>query len=153
MTDIHGRWTQRFAPLAEALAHSIEIGDDLGAGVAVTIEGELVAHIFGGWQDRQKQTPWAEQSLPCIFSSGKAVLAVLVARAVEQGLLDYEVPVADIWPEFGAAGKSEITVAMALSHQAGLCGLSEEMSPATWLDWDAICTKIAAQAPLWEPNA
>ncbi len=141
-----------FDKVGDAFAHNFEEGLELGAAFAVVIDGESVVDIRGGHTDRAKEKFWDETTLACIYSSGKAVLAFLMARAVSDGLLDYEAPVAQYWPEFAAAGKETITVAEALSHQAGLCGFPDEMPPETWLDWDAICAKLAAMAPLWAPG-
>jgi len=68
---------------------------------------------------------------------------------VDAGRLAYDQPVGALWPEFAQAGKASVTVEQALSHQAGLCGFPEPMDPALWFDWDAICGKLAAMAPLW----
>lgn len=141
-----------FSAVGEAFARNFEDGLELGAAFAVVIGGETVVDIRGGHSDKAKEAPWAEDTLVCIYSSGKAVLSFLMARAVSEGLLDYDAPVADYWPAFGAAGKEGVTVAQMLSHQAGLCGFPAEMPPETWLDWDAICAKLAAMAPLWPPG-
>ncbi len=152
MSDVNGLIAPQFEDLATRLSENLASGEDLGASVCLTIEGEVVVDIHGGWEDRRQTTPWTERSLPCVYSSGKFVTALLVARAVDEGLLDYEAPIAEIWPEFAANGKEKITLAMAMSHQAGLCGLTEEISPAAWLDWDVICEALADQAPLWPPG-
>lgn len=141
-----------FDKVGEAFAQNFEEGLELGAAFAMVIDGETVIDIRGGHTDRAKEKLWDETTLACIYSSGKAVLAFLMARAVSDGLLDYEAPVAQYWPEFAAAGKERVTVAEALSHQAGLCGFPDEMPPETWLDWDVICAKLAAMAPLWAPG-
>lgn len=141
-----------FEKAGEAFAQNFEEGLELGASFAVVADGETLIDIRGGFSDRAKENHWDETTLACIYSSGKAVLAFLMARAVSDELLDYDAPVAQYWPEFGAAGKENITVAEALSHQAGLCGIPDEMPPQTWLDWDAICDKLAAMAPLWTPG-
>jgi len=60
--------------------------------------------------------------------------------------------VAKVWPEFAQAGKGSITVEQVLSHQAGLCGFPEPIDPALWFDWDGLCAKLAAMAPLWPPG-
>ncbi|PQA88572.1 serine hydrolase domain-containing protein [Hyphococcus luteus] len=141
-----------FSAVGEAFEKNFEEGLELGACFAVVIDGETVVDIRGGFSDKVKETPWTEDTLACIYSSGKAVLSFLMARAVSDGLLDYDAPVAQYWSDFAAEGKEDITVAQMLSHQAGLCGFPEEMSPETWLDWDAICAKLAVMAPLWEPG-
>ncbi|MEX0643802.1 MAG: serine hydrolase domain-containing protein [Parvularculaceae bacterium] len=126
---------------------------ELGAHFSAVIDGELVVNLIGGYADREREKPWAEDTIACVFSSGKAAITLLVARAVSDGILDYGAPVADYWPEFAENGKEEITLADVMSHQAGLCGFSDEMPPEDWLDWEKICTRIAAIAPLWPPRS
>ena len=58
-----------------------------------------------------------------VFSATKGVAATVVHRLVDRGLLDYDTPVAEYWPEFGANGKSDITVRDVLRHRAGLSHL------------------------------
>lgn len=142
-----------FGSVGDAFAVNFEEGSELGASFAVMIDNELVVDIRGGFSDKPKQKPWDETTLACIYSSGKAVLSLLIAREVSNGRLDYDLPVAECWPEFAAAGKEKITLAEVLSHQGGLCGIPDEMPPETWLDWDAMTAKLAAMAPLWRPGA
>ena len=46
--------------------------------------------------------------------------STVIHRLADRGLIDYDVPVAEYWPEFGANGKSEITVRDVMRHRAGL---------------------------------
>ncbi|MEO1242965.1 MAG: serine hydrolase domain-containing protein [Pseudomonadota bacterium] len=141
-----------FDSVGDAFAANFEDGLELGASFAAVIDGELVVDIRGGFSDRAKEEPWTEDTLACVYSSGKAVLTLLIAREVSNGRLDYDAPVARYWPEFAENGKEKIMIAQALSHQAGLCGIPDEMDPATWLDWGAITDRLAAMAPLWAPG-
>ncbi|WDI32454.1 serine hydrolase [Hyphococcus flavus] len=141
-----------FRAVGDAFASNFENGSELGASFAAVIGDELVIDIRGGYADRGEEKPWDENTLACIYSSGKAVLSLLVAREVSNGTLSYDAPIAQYWPEFAAAGKEKITIAEVLSHQGGLCGIPDEMPPATWLDWGAITAKLAAMAPLWAPG-
>ena len=143
---------ERFNIVGDAFAENFAEGQEIGACFAVMIDGELVVDIRGGHTDKAKETPWTEDTIACIFSSGKAVLTLLIAQAVSRGALSYDSPVAKYWPEFAQAGKDDITVGELLSHQAGLCAIAEEMPPETWLDWEAITERLAAMAPLWEPG-
>ena len=127
-------------------------GSELGARFTLTIEGEVVLDLYGGFADRARTQAFDAQTLTPVFSTTKAIAALLIARLVDSGRLDYDAPVASVWPEFGAAGKGQITIGQAMSHQAGLCGFPDEMDPALWFDWDAICAKLAAMAPLWPPG-
>lgn len=143
------RGSARFAAVGEAFEANFEAGLELGARFVAFRHGERIVDVAGGWSDRAKQTPWTEETLAGVYSSGKAVCALLVARAVAAGQLDYDAPVARSWPEFAGGGKGAVTLGEAMSHQAGLCGFPEEMPPATWLDWPAICARLAAMAPMW----
>jgi CubicO group peptidase (beta-lactamase class C family) len=87
-----------------------------------------------------------------VFSTGKAVMALLIARLVEQGRLDYEQRVAEVWPAFGQNGKDRITVGQLLSHQAGLPGFAAPQDPSIWFDREAVLNTLAAQAPMWPPG-
>lgn len=147
--EIHGLCPDRFAPVRDAFAASFDAGEELGARFAVAIDGEIVLDIRAGFADRARTRPFAEDTLTPVFSTTKAMAALLMARLVDEGRLDYDQPVADVWPEFAAAGKAEATVAMALSHQCGLPGFLAPMDPAEWFDWDAICARLAAMAPMW----
>jgi Beta-lactamase len=51
---------------------------------------------------------------------GAAAVQSKLYRLVDQGLLSYDAPVADYWPQFGANGKSDITVRDVLRHRSGL---------------------------------
>ncbi|MEO1014180.1 MAG: serine hydrolase domain-containing protein [Pseudomonadota bacterium] len=152
-TPFSFRSTARFADVGEAFEANFEAGEELGARFVAYRHGEKIVDVFGGWSDKKKETPWTDETLACVYSTGKAALALLVARAVAAGGLDYEGPVSDVWPGFAANGKDAITLGQAMSHQGGLCGFREEMPPETWLDWDGICGRIAAMAPLWPPGS
>lgn len=149
MTEITGTAPPRFAKLKDAFAASFAEGQDLGAQFAVAVDGELVVDLRGGSADRTKTRPVATDTLFPIFSTGKAVMALMMARLVDQGKLDYDRPIAQIWPEFGQAGKDKVTLAQALSHQAGLPGFSTPQEPTIWFDRQAVLDVLAAQAPMW----
>ncbi|WP_422576798.1 serine hydrolase domain-containing protein, partial [Phenylobacterium sp.] len=114
--------------------------------------GETIVDLWAGHADRQRTRPFDDKTLTTIFSSTKAIAALLIARLVDSGKLDYGQTVASVWPEFAQVGKGEITVEQAMSHQAGLSGFPDPMEPSLWFDWEAICAKLAAMAPLWPPG-
>ena len=151
MTGVEGRCAPGWQPVADQLAKSLEAGDDLGASVCVMVEDEAVVDIWGGHQDRAKTLPWTEETLACVYSSGKAVLSALVLREVSAGTMDYEAPLAALWPDFAAHGK-DVTLGQALSHQHGVVGFAKETDPAIWLDWDRCCAALADEPPMWEPG-
>ncbi|GAA0196766.1 CubicO group peptidase (beta-lactamase class C family) [Brevundimonas nasdae] len=159
MTDaieIHGQNDPRFDAVREAFAANFtdapEGLNEQAARFSVLIEGEAVVDLWAGHADTAKTTPFTDTTLTSVFSTGKAVMALLMATAVEAGQVDYDQTVASLWPEFGAAGKQEVTVAQLLSHQSGLPGFSEAVDPAIWFDIPAVLERLAAQAPMWAPG-
>jgi CubicO group peptidase (beta-lactamase class C family) len=152
MVEISGFAEPRYGAVKDAFAANFEGGKELGARFSLVEAGDVVVDLWAGHADRGRQTPFDRHTLTPIFSSTKAVTAVMLARLVEQGKLSYEQTVASIWPAFAQAGKAGITVEQALSHQGGLSGLTEPMERSLWLDFDAICARIAGQTPIWPPG-
>ena len=150
--EIAGIAPARFAAVKDLFAASFAAGEELGARFTLVQAGEVVLDLWGGHADRARTRAFDDRTLAPIFSTTKAIAALLIARLVDQGKLGYEQPVASVWPEFAQAGKAGITVEQVMSHQAGLCGFPDPMDPADWFDWDKICDRLAAMAPLWPPG-
>jgi CubicO group peptidase (beta-lactamase class C family) len=123
-----------------------------GAAVAVYHRGELVVDAWTGARDAAG-TPWQADTMAMSFSTTKGVIATTVHRLVDRGLIDYDEPVATYWPEFAAAGKECVTVRQLLNHSAGLHHLRDVITDAyEMLDWDLVCTKLAAETPRYTPG-
>ncbi len=146
---ITGVCADRFSQVREVFEANFADGGELGARFAFAVEGEIVVDLLGGHADRQRTVPFGPDTLTALFSTTKAVAALMVARLVDEGRLAYDQPVADVWPQFAQNGKAQITVEQALSHQAGLSGFPDQTDPAIWFDWEATCAKLAAMAPLF----
>ncbi|OYX69902.1 MAG: esterase [Caulobacter sp. 32-67-35] len=147
--DITGVCPDRFSRVRDVFEANFADGGELGARFAFAVEGEIVVDLMGGHADRKRTIAFGPDTLTALFSTTKAVAALMVARLVDEGRLAYDQPVADVWPEFAQAGKQDVTVEQALSHQAGLSGFPDETDPAIWFDWDSTCAKLAAMAPLF----
>ena len=156
LPDIDGRCPPRFAAVKDAFAANFtdapEGLNELGAGFSVCINGETVIDLRAGWADTARTRPFAADTLVPVFSTGKAVMATLIALCVERELLDYETPVASYWPAFGAAGKEAISVGELMSHQAGLPGFAEAVDPSLWFDPAGVLERLCAQTPMWPPG-
>ncbi len=94
-----------FAGVRDAFAQNFADGLELGASLAISIEGRNVVDLWGGFLDADRTRPWAEDSLVCVFSCTKGVAAIATMWAVARGLVDLDAPVASYWPEFAAAGQ------------------------------------------------
>jgi CubicO group peptidase (beta-lactamase class C family) len=129
-----------FAPVTEKV-HSIMEGRRSRGGMAVAVyhHGELVVDAWTGVRTAAGE-PWERDTMATSFSTTKGVVATIVHRLVDRGLLDYDVPVATYWPEFAAAGKEEITLRHLLTHQAAMHDVrrladSTEASSSTGSSW------------------
>ncbi|MDZ4111843.1 MAG: serine hydrolase domain-containing protein [Brevundimonas sp.] len=156
LPEIHGVCPPRFAAVKDTFAANFtdapEGLNELAAGFSICIEGETVVDLRAGWADTARTRPFEVDTLVPVFSTGKAVMATLIALCVERGLLDYERPVASYWPAFGQAGKETVTVGQLMSHQAGLPGFDEAVEPSLWFDPVSVLERLCAQAPMWEPG-
>ena len=150
---IAGYCPPRFAAVQRAFEANFADGLELGARFALAIEGEVVIDLIGGWADRGQTRLFDADTLTSVFSTTKAMAAFMIARLVDQVKLSYSQRVAEIWPEFGQAGKGGITVEQAMAHQAGLPGFAEPMEASDWFDWDLICGRLAQMAPMWRPGS
>ena len=117
-----------------------------GGALAVYLDGEPVVDVWKGWADRDGAVPWSADTAPMVFSATKGLAATVIHRLVDRGLIDYDAPVAEYWPDFGVNGKAHLTVREVMSHRAGLSGLRG----ATWedlLDHVLMEERLAAAAP------
>lgn len=151
-TEIHGFTAPAFAPLRDAFADCFAHGQH-GGSVAVVHRGALVADLWGGHTDAASTEPWQQDTLVNVWSTTKGIAAICMAMLVDRGLAAYDDPVAKHWPEFAAGGKASITLGEALSHQAGLNGLSVPMDLAGLYAVEPYAQALAAMAPLWPPRS
>jgi CubicO group peptidase (beta-lactamase class C family) len=151
-TALGGMCTPRFDSLRELFAARIESGDDLGASLAVNIDGEMVVDLWGGWADESRTVPWGENTIACVFSTTKTMTSLAALVLVDRGDLDLDANVAAYWPEFAANGKAGIKIRHLLSHTSGVSGWDQPVTFEDVYDWDKSTAMLAAQAPWWEPG-
>lgn len=143
------------APGFERVREVFDAGltEELGAGFAAVRGGEVLVDIWGGWADRAQTKPWARDTIVPVYSTTKGVSAIVMAWLADRGLIDYEAPLAALWPAFAAHGKDKVTIGQTLAHQAGVPGFLHKIDPDLWLDPPACADAIAGLEPLWEPGA
>jgi CubicO group peptidase (beta-lactamase class C family) len=91
-------------------------------------------------------------SLLPIFSSSKGAAGFVIARLLQDGLLELDATVSSYWPEFEAADKARMTVRQLLSHQGGLPGVDGGYTYEELYDHDALAARLANQRPMWRPG-
>ena len=151
MADIHGFCDDQFAQVGERFAANFDEGD-VGASVALSVEGEIVVDLWGGHCDRDGQVPWQQDTIVNVYSTTKSMAAMSALLLADRGELDLYAPVSQYWPEFAQNGKDKVEVRHFMSHSAGLSGMDEPMQGDDVYDWDKMVTALAAQAPWWEPG-
>jgi CubicO group peptidase (beta-lactamase class C family) len=150
--EIRGLCDPRFAPLREALADNFARHGEIGAAIALVIDGTPVVDLWSGSMDAAGSRPWERNTLVDVFSVGKPMAVLCLLRLVERGLVDLDAAVATYWPEFSAAGKETVTVRTLLGHRAGLPAVRRELPELAMYDWELMTSALAAQEPWWEPG-
>lgn len=149
---IRGLCPDRFEPVRQVLQNSLDSGDDIGASVAVFIDGEPVVDLWGGYFDAGFERPWERDTIITTHSITKTMTGMAALVLADSGELDFDAPVARYWPEFARNGKSGILVRHILSHTSGLAGWTEDVTWDDVYDLDKSCDLLARQAPWWEPG-
>ncbi|MHA1916598.1 MAG: serine hydrolase domain-containing protein, partial [Promethearchaeota archaeon] len=150
--EIHGLCEPRFEAVKKAFTTNFEEGMEVGASFAVTINGEYVIDIWGGYKDKEKTQPWEKDTIANVYSTTKVPTVLCTMMCVDRGLLDLDERVAKYWPEFAQNGKDSVLLRHLLSHTSGLAGVEELIPSRAWDDWDRITGLLAAQKPWWEPG-
>lgn len=148
-----GSSSLRFQPVRDAFLAAFEGQPNMGAALAIYHDGLPVVNLWGGIADEGSHAPWREDTLSVIYSCSKGLVSILAAHLVEENLLSYNDLVSRYWPEFGKAGKENVTIADLLSHRAGLAAPRFDLTTSDLRDWDKIVGLLARQEPLWEPGS
>ena len=125
---------------------------EIGASLAIYVDGKAVVDLWGGFTDAQRSKIWQRDTLVNIYSATKGIIALTIAHLVDDGKLCYSTPVSDYWPEFGAERKFNITLDQVISHQAGLFNFEPEATVESLYDWQQMIFNLAAQKPHWQPG-
>lgn len=150
--DVGGYFDPKFLPAIEQFAENIANDGDVGASFAVSIDGEVVIDVWGGHLDAARTMPWQQDTLVNVWSSTKTVSFLCALVLADRGLLDFDAPVSDYWPEFASNGKENVLVWHFMNHAAGLSGLDQQVTVDDQYDWAKMTALLAAQAPWWEPG-
>jgi CubicO group peptidase (beta-lactamase class C family) len=147
---IGGACAPGFEGVRDAFVANFAERGELGGAVCVRLHGQVVVDLWGGWASEDRTQEWTPDTIVDVYSVGKAVVATLLLQAVDDGTISLDTPVAEVWPEFAAGGKEEVTVAQALSHQAAVPAIREPLVDADLSDWDRMAEALAA-TPAWWP--
>ncbi len=151
MAEVHGTCDERFAGVRDSLAEQLD-REEIGASIAVDLDGETVVDVWGGFRDAERTTPWTRDTIVNVWSTTKCVLNLAALMLVERGDLEVHAPVGNYWPEFSAKGKKDVEVRHLMSHTSGVSGWDTPFSIRDMYDWEPACERLAQQRPWWEPG-
>jgi len=149
---ISGACAAGFGAVRDAFETNFTDGDEVGAAVAVWVDGDLVVNLWGGYADARRRRLWRQDTLASVFSGTKGLTSTCVHLLADRGEIDLDAPIAQYWPEFAQNGKQDITVASVLGHRSGVIGPRTRMHWSDTTDWDRVCADLAAAEPWWPPG-
>jgi CubicO group peptidase (beta-lactamase class C family) len=152
----HAEHVQDWTPLQAKVQHTIDAlvsaGREIGVQVAAYLDGQLIINVVSGLADEAGGRMVTPDTPFFSYSTGKGLTSTIVHVLAEQGKIDYDLRIADVWPEYARHGKKQTTLRHALTHMAGVPTLPCFTTPEDFLDWDRMCRTIAGTAPVWEPG-
>ncbi len=149
---VHGFCDEKFESVKDVFAENFKSGLDVGASLALTINGKFMIDIWAGHRDKAQTQPWEENTIVNVYSTTKVMAALCVLILVDRGKIDLDAPVANYWPEFAQAGKEKLPVRYLMSHTAGLPGFDTSIKVEDLYNWEYCVNLLAAQKPWWEPG-
>ena len=88
MAEVHGDHDERFEGVRAALERNLPEGEELGASIAVDLDGKTVVDIWGGFRDTARTTPWTGDTIVNVWSTTKTVTSLAALTLIERGQLD-----------------------------------------------------------------
>ncbi|KAF9879173.1 beta-lactamase [Colletotrichum karsti] len=153
MTSTLGKCDPKFDNVRVKLQELLDSGEEVGASLTVTIDGEDVVNLWGGFADAARTRPWEEDTIVNVFSSTKTICALSVLLLINDGQISPYDKVSKYWPEFAVNGKEDVEVRHLLAHTSGLAIFEEPLGSMENLCDVKLCTsRLEQQAPRWTPG-
>lgn len=148
-----GSCDPRFAAVRAVFETNFRDLREIGAALAVYIDGRKVVDLWGGLRERTGAKPaWTQDTLVNVYSCTKGLAALCVQQLIDRGKLDPDAPVAKYWPEFERSGKGDVTLNTLLSHAAGLPAITRRLPAQAIYNQQLMAAALADQAPHWIPG-
>nr|WP_176392240.1 serine hydrolase domain-containing protein [Sphingomonas sp. CDS-1] len=146
---LHGFCAPKYEGLRDAFMRNFVDLGEVGGSYTVVIGGEVVADLWGGRLAQEGEAGWERDTIVGIWSASKGLGATCFAMLVDRGLASYDDKVSRYWPEFGEAGKEDVTIGMLLSHQSGITGFATPATLEDLLSGEIAAARLIKQPPLW----
>lgn len=151
MDMIRGTCDPAFESVLDVFA--VATADGQGGALAVYLDGKHVVDLWGGAVNPASGLQWERDTLCLVMSASKGLTTTCALAHCDAGRLDLDAPIESVWPEFGRAGKTCVTLRHVLTHSAGLPAFDKPIAFDDCHDRDAVADALAAQSPRWEPGS
>jgi CubicO group peptidase (beta-lactamase class C family) len=148
---VEGECDGRFKGVLDAFVENFVVRGEVGASVAITVEGRTVVDLWGG-RTAEGGEAWRPDTLTVVFSSTKGASALCAHMAADRGLLDFDAPVVRYWPEFGQGGKEAALVSMMLDHSVGVPAVRARLKDGAFYDYAYMVETLEKETPFWKPG-
>jgi CubicO group peptidase (beta-lactamase class C family) len=145
-------WTDLQKLVQRTIDGLVLSGQEIGVQVAAYLDGKLIVNAVSGLAAEPSGNPVMPDTPFFSYSTGTGLASTAVHVLAEQGKINYDLRIADVWPEYGRHGKKDTTLRHVLTQSAGVPHLPSYTTPEDFLDWDRMCRTIAGSTPLWEPG-
>ncbi|MGW4957603.1 serine hydrolase domain-containing protein [Nonomuraea sp. NPDC004186] len=141
-----------FDAVRDKFAEALGNGDEVGAAIALDVDGETVIDLWGGHRDPERTSPWTSDTIVNVFSTTKIVTVLAVLVLADRGTIDLDAPVATYWPGFAANGKDGILIRHILGRTSGVSAWEQPITITDVYDLPTSTARLAGQAPWWTPG-
>ncbi|KAI9207391.1 beta-lactamase/transpeptidase-like protein [Polychytrium aggregatum] len=145
---IYGGALQGYQEVGQAFGMTFKSGEELGASFAAFVGATMVIHVWSGHQNRSYKDVFTNSTLAPLQSTSHIATNLIVARLVDQGLLDFDERISAYWPEFARGNKEHVLLKDLMSHRAGVAFWDREHAlnyEDNLLDSDTVAARIAGQ--------
>jgi CubicO group peptidase (beta-lactamase class C family) len=149
---VEGLCEPDFGEVLDEFGANFSTRGEQGAALTVLHRGRVVVDLWGGDRDEARSLPWERDTMANFYSAGKPLVATLVLRELEAHRGELDLPIVEIWPEFGHGGKAGATVRQALCHRAGVPAIRRTLRDEDLWDWDTMVGALAETEAWFEPG-
>lgn len=144
---------QVLAELSRLVQSFVDDDQIVGAELLVIKNGRSILHQAYGLRDKEAELPMETNSVFCVRSMTKPLIATAILMLVEDGLLNLDDHIAQHLPAFDHGDSQDITVEHLLQHTSGLPMSQILNTDLTTLDGIQAVAQLGAEAELsFEPG-
>ena len=151
MAEIQGTCDERLSRGPGRPRRQLRRRADVGASVAVILDGELVVDIWGGCR-REPDQPWERDTITNVWSTTKTMTELSALILADQGDIDFHAPVAPTGPSSRPAARRIGRGPPPPRPHRRPAGWAEPLTIETSTTGRKPPSLLAAQEPWWEPG-